>query len=141
QRLASETSTLVSQTQFVYLPDGTRMARVDALGLAATLYIDGEEITIVAGVLKASSRFYDQAGVSIAVRQTLGNVVWQLNDQQGSAQISVADGTGIAARTYYSPYGEIRNLVPPLPSEHGWPGKIKDPTTGLNALGARYYDA
>ncbi|MFB6719398.1 RHS repeat-associated core domain-containing protein [Kribbella sp. NPDC056345] len=141
QRLESETSTLVSQTQFVYLPDGTRMARVDPLGVTATLYIDGQELTIVAGVLKVSSRFYDQAGVSIAVRQTLGNVVWQLNDQQGSAQISVADGTSIAARTYYSPYGEIRNLLPPLPSEHGWLNKIKDPTTGLNALGERYFDA
>ncbi|MER7243832.1 RHS repeat-associated core domain-containing protein [Kribbella sp. NPDC000426] len=141
QRLESETSTLVSQTQFVYLPDGTRMARVDPLGVAATLYIDGEEITIVAGVLKAATRFYQQDGVPVAVRLTLGNVVWQLNDQQGSAQVSVADGTGVAARTYYTPYGEIRNLLPALPTEHGFLGKTKDPTTGLNALGARYYDA
>jgi RHS repeat-associated protein len=141
EQLESETSTLVSQTQFVYLPDGTRMARVDPLGVAATLYLDGEELTIVAGVLKTAARFYQQDGVPVAVRQTLGNVVWQLNDQQGSAQISVADGTGIVARTYYTPYGEIRNLLPALPSEHGWLGKTKDPTTGLNALGARYYDA
>ncbi|MEU4602974.1 RHS repeat-associated core domain-containing protein [Kribbella sp. NPDC023972] len=141
QQLESETSTLVSKTQFVYAPDGTRMARVDPLGVTAVLYIDGEEITVVAGVIKAANRFYEQAGVSIAVRQTLGNVVWQLNDTQGSAQISVADGTGIAARTYYSPYGEIRNLLPALPTEHGWLDKIKDPSTGLNALGARYYDA
>ena len=47
----------------------------------------------------------------------------------------------MASRTYYSPYGEIRNLLPPPPTEHGWLGKTKDPTTGLNALGARYYDA
>ena len=97
--------------------------------------------TAVAGLIKAATRFYDQAGVSVAVRQTLGNVVWQLNDTQGSAQLSVADGTGVAARTYYSPYGEIRNLLPALPTEHGWLGKTKDPTTGLSALGARYYDA
>lgn len=141
QQLESETSTLVSQTQFVYAPDGSRMARVDPLGVAATLYIDGEEITVVAGLIKAANRFYDQAGVSIAVRQTLGNVVWQLNDQQGSAQISVADGTGVAERTYYTPYGATRNLLPPLPTEHGWLGKTKDPTTGLSALGARYFDS
>ncbi|MDX6237282.1 MAG: hypothetical protein QOG10_2097, partial [Kribbellaceae bacterium] len=140
-QLESETSTLVSRTEFVYSPDGTRMARVDPLGIAATLYIDGEEITVVAGVLKTATRFYDQAGVSIAQRLTLGNVVWQLNDTQGSAQLSVADGTGLVNRTYYSPFGEIRNLVPSLPTEHGWLGKTKDPTTGLIALGARYYDA
>jgi RHS repeat-associated protein len=139
--LESETSTLVSQTQFVYAPDGSRMARVDPLGIAATLYLDGEEITIVAGVLKTAFRFYEQGDVQVAIRQTLGNVVWQLNDQQGSAQLSVADGTGIAARTYYTPYGAIRNLLPALPSEHGWLGSTKDPTTGLNALGARYFDS
>jgi hypothetical protein len=52
---------------------------------------------------------------------------------QGSAQISVADGTDIAARTYYTPYGEIRNLLPALPTEHGWLGKTKDPTTSRTA--------
>jgi RHS repeat-associated protein len=139
-QLESETSTLVSKTQFVYSPDGTRLARVDPLGLAATLYIDGAEITVVAGVLKTATRFYDQTGVAVAQRLTLGNVVWQLNDTQGSAQVSVADGTSIAARTYYTPFGEIRNLLPALPTEHGWLGKTKDPTTGLVALGARYYD-
>lgn len=140
-QLESETSTLVSKTEFVYSPDGTRMARVDPLGIAATLYIDGAEITVVAGVLKTAVRFYEQAGVSVAQRLTLGNVAWQLNDTQGSAQLSVADGTGLASRTYYSPFGEIRNLLPSLPTEHGWLGKTKDPTTGLTALGARYYDA
>jgi RHS repeat-associated protein len=53
----------------------------------------------------------------------------------------VPDGTSLANRTYYSPYGEIRNLLLPPPTERGWLGKTKDPTTGLNALGARYYDA
>lgn len=140
-RLESETSTLVAKTEFVYAPDGTRLARVDPVGLTATLYIDGQEILVVAGVVKAATRFYDQAGVTVAERLELGNVVWQLNDTQGSAQIAVPDGTGVASRSYYSPYGEIRDLLLPPPTEHGWLGKTKDPTTGLNALGERYYDA
>ncbi len=141
QQLESETSTLVSKTQFVYAPDGSRMARVDPVGVAATLYVDGEEISVVAGLIKAATRFYDQAGVQVANRLTLGTVVWQLNDTQGSAQISVVDGAGVVGRTYYTPFGETRNVLPALPTEHGWLGKTKDPTTGLIALGARYYDA
>jgi RHS repeat-associated protein len=141
QQLKSETSTLVSKTEFVYLPDGSRMARVDPLGVTATLYIDGQEILIVAGLVKASTRFYSHAGVTVAHRLPLGNLSWQLEDTQGSAQIAVPDGTSVASRTYYSPYGEIRSPLSPPVTEHGWLGKTKDPTTGLNALGARYYDA
>ncbi|MDX6237525.1 MAG: hypothetical protein QOG10_2340, partial [Kribbellaceae bacterium] len=141
QQLESETSTLVSRTEFVYAPDGSRMARVDPLGVTATLYIDGQEILVVAGVVKASTRFYSHAGVTVAERLPLGTLAWQLQDTQGSAQIVVPDGSAVASRTYYSPYGEIRTPLTPPVTEHGWLGKTLDPTTGLSALGARYYDA
>ena len=141
QRLESVTSTLVARTRFVYLPDGTRMARIDPLG-TATLYIPGQEITVLLGLVQTAIRFYSHAGTTVAQRTLgLGVLTWQLNDTQGSAQISAVAGTGLLARTYYTPYGDIRPLSAPPPTEHGFLGMTKDPTTGLNALGARYYDA
>jgi RHS repeat-associated protein len=131
----------VDRTSFVYAPDGTRLARIDPLG--ATLYIDGQEIKSVLGVLPVGQRFYSHAGTTVAVRhgEGLGLLVWQFNDIQGSAQIAIASGTPLPLRTYYAPYGEIRPLSAPPLTDRGWLGQPKDPTTGLNSLGARYYDA
>jgi RHS repeat-associated protein len=139
-QLVSATKDLVSTTSFVYLPDGTRMARVDPLG-SATLYIDGQEISVILGVA-AGTRYYRQAGTLVAERlgTGLGLLTWQFNDMQGSAQIAVAQGTPLPLRTYYGPYGDIRLLSAPPLTDHGWLGKTKDLTTGLHALGNRYYD-
>lgn len=141
-QLKSVTTALVSKTSFVYAPDGTRLARIDPLG-NATLYIDRQEINALLGVVPTGTRFYQEAGVVVAVRHgtALGVVTWQFNDTQGSAQIQVAAGTPLPLRAYYAPYGDIRSVATPLLTDHGWLGKPRDATTGLNALGARYYDA
>ncbi|MFI9584320.1 RHS repeat-associated core domain-containing protein [Streptomyces sp. NPDC052236] len=139
QELEQVTSKLIAKTGFVYAPDGTRMARTDPAGVA-TLYIEGQEITVALGIAKAT-RFYQSDGITVAARLPGGVLTWQLNDVQGSAQGSVAAGTGLLKRTYYTPYGDIRAGSSPPPTDHGFLGKVKDHTTGLNALGARYYDA
>jgi RHS repeat-associated protein len=138
-QLTEVTSKLVAKTKFVYAPDGSRMARVDPAGVA-TLYIDGQEITVALGIAKGT-RYYRIAGTTVAARLPLGVLKWQLSDNQGSTQVTVPEGTGLVERTYYDPYGDIRALSAPPPTDHGWLGKVKDPTTGLNALGARYYDS
>jgi RHS repeat-associated protein len=139
QELTRVTKALLEKTDFVYAPDGTRMARI-APGGIATLYIEGQEITVVLGIGKGT-RFYQEDGITVAVRQPTGLLTWQLNDIQGSAQVSVPEGTSLAKRTYYNPYGDIRHGSASPPTDHGFLGKVQDPTTGLNALGARYYDA
>ncbi|MFL6077245.1 MAG: RHS repeat-associated core domain-containing protein [Mycobacteriales bacterium] len=137
-QLTAVTTDVVTKTSFVYAPDGTRMARVDPLG-TATLYIDGEEITVALGIASAT-RFYTEAGVTVAERLPTGLVTWQLNDTQGSAQVALLEGTDLPARTYYAPYGQVRPLSAPPPTDHGFLGKVRDHTTGLDELGARYYD-
>jgi RHS repeat-associated protein len=139
QRLEKATAKLVEHTRFVYAPDGTRLARVDPLGVA-TLYIDGQEITVALGIAKGT-RYYNVESTTVAVRLPSGVLKWQLNDTQGSAQIAVPAGTNLVERTYYNPFGEIRAGSAAPPTDHGWLDKTKDPTTGLNELGARYYDA
>lgn len=109
-------------------------------GRVATLYVDGQEITVALGIQKAT-RYYRIAGVTVAARLPVLGLKWQLNDNQGSTQLTVPEGTGLVERTYYDPYGAIRPLSAYPPTDHGWLGKVRDPSTGLNALGARYYDA
>lgn len=130
---------LLETTKFVYSPDGTRLARIDPTG-TATLYIDGQELRVLLGVIEVGSRYYHIDGTTVAVRN-LGLLAWQLNDVQGSAQIAVPAGTSLVKRTYYDPYGKIRLGSAPPPSDRGWLGQVHDPSTGLNHLGARYYDA
>lgn len=130
---------LLDSTRFVYAPDGTRLARIGPTG-TATLYIDGQELRVLAGVVEVAARFYRIADTTVGVR-CLGLLTWQLNDVQGSAQIAVPAGTSLVKRTYYDPYGEIRPGSAPPPSDRGWLGQVHDSSTGLNQLGARYYDA
>ncbi|WP_079072264.1 RHS repeat-associated core domain-containing protein [Streptomyces canus] len=139
QRLEKATAKLVEHTRFVYAPDGTRLARIDPLGVA-TLYIDGQELTVALGIAKGT-RYYNVESTTVAVRLPSGALKWQLNDTQGSAQLAVPAGTGLVERTYYNPFGEIRAGSLSPPTDHGWLDKTRDPTTGLNELGARYYDA
>ncbi|MCI3270320.1 RHS repeat-associated core domain-containing protein [Streptomyces cylindrosporus] len=141
QRLASVTTALLKKTDFVYAPDGTRIARIDPLGVA-TLYLDDQEITVALGILKGGTRYYRLAGTAVAERLPAGILKWRFNDTQGSAQIAVPEGTGLVERAYYDPYGKIRDpLLHAPPTDRGWLGKVRDPSTGLNALDARYYDA
>ena len=117
QELTRVTKALLEKTDFVYAPDGTRMARITPGGVA-TLYIEGQEITVALGISKGT-RFYTEDGITVAVRQPTGVLVWQLNDIQGSAQVAVVAGTSLATRTYYNPYGDIRHGSAPPPTDHG----------------------
>ncbi|WP_206305327.1 RHS repeat-associated core domain-containing protein, partial [Actinacidiphila soli] len=137
-QMVSATTALLKKTSFVYAPDGTRLARTDPAGVA-TLYIDGQEITVALGICKGT-RYYAIAGTTIAERLPTGLLKWQLSDTQGSAQIAVLEGTGLFERTYYDPYGEVRTGSASPVTDRGWLGKTKDPSTGLVALGARYYN-
>ncbi len=124
-------------TTYASAPDGSRLARLNPDG-SAVLYIDGQEVTLTAGAATAT-RYYTLAGTLVAVRAPTG-LTWQLNDAQASAQIAIPEGTSTLNRTYYDPYGAIRTGAAAPFTDHGFLGKIKDPTTGLNKLGARYYD-
>ncbi|WP_258543943.1 RHS repeat-associated core domain-containing protein [Streptomyces ipomoeae] len=139
QRLESSTTALLKKTEFVYSPGGQRLVRTDPAGVA-TLYIDGQEITVALGIAKGT-RYYAVDGSTVAERLPSGILKWQFNDTQGSAQIAVPEGTGLVERSYWDPYGELRDLSLPPPTDRGWLGKVKDTSTGLNHLGARYYDA
>ena len=62
-------------------------------------------------------------------------------DTQGTALESVANTTNTATRRWADPFGAPRGTATGAWSgDHGFLDKVTDPTTGLTAVGARFYD-
>lgn len=58
----------------------------------------------------------------------------------GSTQLSVEDATQAIRRERYLPFGQRRGDDDLPFTDRGFLGKIEDESTGLNLLGARFYD-
>jgi RHS repeat-associated protein len=121
----------------VYGPGGGRVIRTDPTG--ATLYLPGQELRAAGGTLTATRYYTDGGGATVAHRTPAG-LTWPAADAQGSAQLAITTSGGVS-RQYYLPYGGLRGGTDQLPgTDHGYVGGTDDPTTGLELLGARYYD-
>ena len=62
-----------------------------------------------------------------------------VGDHHGTAGLSIANTTRQVSRRYTDPYGAPRGTAPSWAGDHGFLDKPTD-TTGLVAIGARYYD-
>ncbi|MEU7854457.1 RHS repeat-associated core domain-containing protein [Nonomuraea sp. NPDC049141] len=69
-----------------------------------------------------------------------GGVTWLLAGQHGSTQLAINAATGTVNRERYLPYGQRRGGDDLPITDRGLLGKIEDTSTGLDYLGARYYD-
>ncbi|MEV6850597.1 RHS repeat-associated core domain-containing protein [Actinoplanes sp. NPDC051411] len=124
-------------TSFAYSADGDRLLRRDPG--ATTLYLDGTELRLSAGTVSAT-RYYT-SGTSVVALRTASGVQWLGADQQNSTQIGVDSTTGTVSRQRYLPYGAHRGDTDALPAtDRGFLGKTEDASTGLDQVGARYYD-
>jgi RHS repeat-associated protein len=127
------------KSSYVYDADGARLLRRDPGGV--TLYLPGgQEIRRTTGGTVAGTRYYSQAGVTIAVRTGSG-VSWMISDRNGTATASVSnDGKQTVLRRRALPFGEDRGAAPTgWAGDKGFVGGTKD-TSGLTHLGAREYD-
>ncbi|MDN3357330.1 polymorphic toxin-type HINT domain-containing protein [Actinomadura sp. DC4] len=128
-----------SSTGFVYDAGGERLIRSDPG--ATTLYLGGMELRAAGGSVTAT-RYYSLGGATVALRHT-GDpaATWLTADTQGSAQLSIQGWTGTIARQRYLPFGAHRGDRDDITAtQRGFLGQTEDPTTGLDDLGARYYD-
>ncbi|WP_433089088.1 polymorphic toxin-type HINT domain-containing protein [Dactylosporangium sp. CA-052675] len=135
--LASVTDTAGSTT-FLYDADGDRLIRKDVTG--KTLYLPDMEVkynTQTAG--KSCTRYYSFGGTIIGQR-TAGGLTWLGSDGQGTADVSVVATTQAVTVRRQQPFGEQRGASVTWPNEKGFVGGTNDPT-GLEQIGARYYDA
>ncbi|MFG1625395.1 RHS repeat-associated core domain-containing protein [Kribbella sp. NPDC049227] len=128
-------TTSTGTTNFVYSADGDRLLRSESG--STTLFLDGTELVAGAGGVTAT-RYYNSGGAVVAQRTPAG-LTWLTADQQGSAQLAI-NAAGAVSRQRYLPNGAPRGAGNQLPTDRGFLGKVQDKATGLDLLGARYYD-
>jgi RHS repeat-associated protein len=137
QQLTAATSA-GKTTSFLYDAGGDRVIRRDPNG--TTLYLDGMELRLAAGSVKATRYYGIDGGATVAAR-TPTSLTWLLADSQASVQVAVDAASGQVARQRYLPYGAHRDGKDDIAvTERGFLGKTEDASTGLDQLGARYYD-
>ena len=152
---------------YSYDADGTLWKRTDPTG--TTLYLGNDQILIpTPGATPLVTRTYTAAGTPVAVRVTTATNgtagAWISSDIQGTPALEINWDTGALTRRLADPGGQIRNgqAIPStpqagagtptalggdtltgfanLPGQSGFLGKVEDPTSNLNLLGARTYD-
>lgn len=135
------TSTDNGQTvSYAYDVNGNRLIERDSAG--KTLYLPGQELryTTATGA-KSTTRYYAEAGLTVAMRTTTG-VTWLATDPQGSVNVTIAAGTQNTSIRRQDPFGNQRGAVTgtrPTGLDKGFVGGTTDPA-GLTRLGAREYD-
>ncbi|MEU4385346.1 RHS repeat-associated core domain-containing protein [Promicromonospora sp. NPDC023805] len=127
----------------LYTADGDRLVRTAPDG-TITVYLGGQEITKAPNGTVTGARYYSFAGQTVAMRTAngLGGVTSLINDPQGTALASVHNTnwtTSSVAKHYTLPFGEQRG-GDSAPGDHEFLGKVRDASTGLTLVGARWYD-
>ena len=130
-----------SQTvaQMVYATDGRRLIRQQ--GSDTTLYVAGAEITSD-GTITTTVRYYNHAGMTIALRTGNTNVTGLIPDWHNTTQAQFDYQTGDLTMIWLNPYGQPRDRQTPpgWKGEKGFVGGTNDQITGLTRIGARDYD-
>ncbi|WP_162907581.1 RHS repeat-associated core domain-containing protein [Allorhizocola rhizosphaerae] len=126
-------------TEYVYEADGDRLVRRDPG--RTNVYIGQLELELTGTVVSARRYYTAGDGAVVAVRSSTGGLSWLLGDSQRSEQLSVEDSSAAVQRQRYLPFGAHRGGRDDITStERGFLGKVEDGRTGLDYLGARYYD-
>ncbi|MFI6503919.1 RHS repeat-associated core domain-containing protein [Nonomuraea typhae] len=125
-------------SEHVYGADGQRLIRRE--GGVSTLYLGSMELSDSGGTVKAKRYYTTAGGAMVATRAHDGSLTWLLSDGQNSPQLAVADATSAVSRQRYLPYGGLRGRDEFPFTDLGFLGKTRDASSGLNLLGARFYD-
>jgi RHS repeat-associated protein len=124
-------------TSYLYDADGERLVRRDPAG--RTLYLPGQELRYTAASgAKATTRYYEHAGQTVAMRTTTG-VTWLFEDHQDTATYAIDSTSQQVMTRRHNPYGVARGSAGGWPNDRGFVGGTRD-NTGLVHLGAREYD-
>ena len=123
---------------YVYGADGTLLLAAGSDG--ATLYLGSGEIHVDAAHHKTGTRYYTEAGKTVAQRTAAG-VQYLENDDQGTQTLAVTAVSLQATKRRLDPFGNNRDAQSVAwPNDRGFVGGLQDSTTGLLRLGARDYD-
>ena len=130
-----------STDTYAYTADGDRLIRRQAG--ATTVYLPGGmELTRTATGQVKATRYYSFNATTVAVRTGTGiaGATSLVNDHHGTAELAFHSSTRTVTRKHTDPYGNPRGTAPTTwAGDHGYLDKPQD-STGLTAIGARYYD-
>ncbi|MFE4970547.1 RHS repeat domain-containing protein [Kitasatospora sp. NPDC056651] len=136
----AKSTTAGKSTTFLYDADGNRLLRREPDSV--TLYLDGQELRLDKNANKVTGTRYITAGQSTIVKSSDGSLNYLINDQQGTAQLTISADSLAYTRGDTTAFGTPRGKKPATwPTERGFVGGTNDATTGLTHLGAREYDA
>jgi len=135
-------NTVSGSSTYLYDTSGNLILRTDPG--TATLFIGDEQIVENTATLSlTATRYYSIGGTTIAERSNTGDVQYLIPDRQGTDTLAIDAGTTqTVTRRQYTPFGQVRGTAPvSWPGDDGYVGGTADPTTNLENLGAREYDA
>jgi RHS repeat-associated protein len=105
-------------------------------GGAEQLTLDNAENTV------SGLRYYTHPDGTTIVRSSTGKLTYHPTNPQHTAQLQVDASSLAVTRRSFDPYGAPRGTLPTVWADNrGYLGQPTDPTTGLDLLGARNYDA
>ena len=125
-----------------YLYDGN-MKRVKSVVNGKTIYnvydASGKLVHVDEATDNKQTDYLHGMGQTLA-RIKNGEFTYLHPDHLGSPQVGTNEAGSIAFNEYYTPFGEA--LLNPAANDNqsGFTGHIKDKSTGLNYMQARYYD-
>ncbi|MFE5241560.1 MULTISPECIES: polymorphic toxin-type HINT domain-containing protein [unclassified Streptomyces] len=130
-----------SETTYLYDSAGNRVQRKAPSG--TTVYLPGMELQLSAdGTKTEATRYYSQAGQTVAVRTNDNKVSFLASDHHGTGELAVDAASGAVSQRRFDPFGVERGeATGTWPGEKGFVGGTIDASTGLTHLGAREYDA
>ena len=140
-KLASD-NTVSGSSTYLYDTSGNLILRTDPG--TATLFLGDEQIVENTGTASlTATRYYSIGGTTIAERSSTGDVQYLIPNRQGTDTLTIDAGTTqTVTRRQYTPFGQTRGTAPATwPGDDGYVGGTADPTTNLENLGAREYDA
>lgn len=124
---------------YIYDADGTLLLQRDPGKV--TLYLSDEQLTLDTTTgLVSGSRTYELPGGGTVVR-TGGSYVFEVTDRHGTPLLTIDPTFTAMTWRQQTPFGAPRGTTPnSWPDNHGFLNKPQDTTTGLTAVGARWYD-
>ncbi len=127
-------------TQYRYDADGTRILRQEngPTSSTTTLYLDQTEVASTSGVVTAT-RYIKDGDTTIGYRNAT-DVYWLVGNNQNSASFTTEAHSTTFQSQQYLPFGNARGASILAGTEHEFLDKTEDNQTGLDQLGARYYD-
>lgn len=128
---------------YLYDADGGLLIQKSTATNVLYLFGGAEQLTLDNAKNTVSGlRFYTHPDGTTIVRSSTGKLTYQPTNPQHTAQLQVDASTLAVTRRAFDPYGAPRGTIPTAWADnHGYLGQPTDPTTGLDLLGARNYDA